>query len=66
MTHASFSYLQRKPHRMSMTLPDSAFQQLVALSNEQGRSMSNLAAFLLEIGLERYKNLPTRDLRDLR
>lgn len=64
MTSAAFDYLQRKPHRMSMTLPYSTFQDLEALSSEQGRSMSNLAAFLLEAALEHYRREHGRDQRD--
>ena len=45
----------RRPVRISITLPESAFQELVSRSTQQGRSISNLAAFLLERGLD-YKD----------
>lgn len=64
MTHSYPNFVMRKPHRVSLTLPDSAFQELIALSNAQGRSLSNLAAFLLEVGLERCRQEQRRDQRD--
>ena len=39
------------PRRISVTLPLHAYRLLERLSVEQGRSMSNLAAFLIETGL---------------
>lgn len=39
------------PRRLSVTLPLHAYRLLERLSFEQGRSMSNLAAFLIETGL---------------
>ncbi len=41
----------RSPKRISITLPDSTYQQLVHRSNAEGRSMSNLASFLLDNSL---------------
>jgi hypothetical protein len=41
----------RKPVRITITLSYSSFAALETMSGEQGRSMSNLAAFLLEAGL---------------
>lgn len=38
----------RKPQRISITLAHVTHQQLIQLSITQGRSISNLAAFLLE------------------
>ena len=40
--------LFRKPRRVSITLPEPIYRELLERSNEQGRSISNLAAFLLE------------------
>jgi hypothetical protein len=37
--------------RITITLSYSSFVALEMMSGEQGRSMSNLAAFLLEAGL---------------
>jgi len=45
------SLIQRTTHRLCITIPDVVLGQLVALSNQQGRSVSNLAAFLLEVSL---------------
>lgn len=42
------SPLFHKPRRVSITLPEPIYRQLLERSNEQGRSISNLAAFLLE------------------
>lgn len=44
--------LQRRTHRVTFTVPDCVFQQLITCSNEQGRSISNLCAFLIEQGLQ--------------
>jgi len=38
----------RKPRRLSITVPDLTYRMIVECSREQGRSISNLAAFLLE------------------
>jgi hypothetical protein len=41
-----------RPVRVTITIPHNAYQALVERSNKQGRSLSNLAAFLLESALE--------------
>jgi hypothetical protein len=41
----------RAPKRITITLPFRTFQALEQRSTEEGRSISNLAAFLLERGL---------------
>jgi hypothetical protein len=46
-----FRGLFRKPRRISVTLPDSTALLLEQRSQDEGRSISNLAAFLLERGL---------------
>jgi hypothetical protein len=38
----------RSPRRISITLPFGAYQRLLDRSDFEGRSLSNLAAFLLE------------------
>jgi hypothetical protein len=40
--------LQRKPVRISITINTGLFETLVSRATEEGRSMSNLCAFLLE------------------
>jgi hypothetical protein len=40
--------LLRKPRRITITISARAYQQLERSSQGEGRSMSNLAAFLLE------------------
>lgn len=42
---------QRSSRRISITIPDAVWDKLVDRSNDQGRSISNLAAFLLEASL---------------
>ena len=42
----------RSPKRISVTLPYSAFRALEERSLREGRSLSNLAAFLIEQALE--------------
>ncbi len=41
----------RKPQRITITVSDHVYQQLVQMSDYQGRSISNYAAFLLESSL---------------
>jgi len=41
----------RRPHRISITLPHHAFCALQERSDDEGRSLSNLAAYLLETSL---------------
>lgn len=43
--------LFKKPRRITITLPEKAYQALISRSLEEGRSISNLAAFLLERSL---------------
>jgi hypothetical protein len=43
----------RSPTRISITLPDCIYQHLLSRSDEEGRSLSNLAAFLLEMAFEK-------------
>ena len=40
--------MQRQPRRISITISHLVFQTLLNRSEEEGRSMSNLCAFLLE------------------
>ena len=59
----------RKPRRVSITLPEPIYRQLLERSNEQGRSISNLAAFLLERAIasqqqEQQPSLGTRSPAD--
>jgi hypothetical protein len=47
---ADVASLTRHPVRISVTIPYSLYEDLVHASHEQGRSISNLAAYLLERG----------------
>ena len=44
--------LMRKPKRVSITVSHIVIERLQRLSDEQGRSTSNLAAHLLEVALD--------------
>lgn len=41
-----------RPVRVTITIPYNAYQALIERSNHQGRSLSNLAAYLLESSLQ--------------
>ena len=43
-----YGYTSRKPKRISITVSHSVHEALVELSLSQGRSLSNLASYLLE------------------
>ena len=43
--------LQKTPKRITITVPFAILNELIERSGYEGRSMSNLAAFLLEQGL---------------
>jgi len=44
--------VQRAPQRISITIPYAIYHALIERSDYEGRSISNLAAFLLEKGLK--------------
>lgn len=48
---ASLGYLSRRPQRLTITVSHHVADTLINQSNEQGRSISNLAAYLLERAL---------------
>jgi len=39
------------PRRVSITIPNDVYQALLLRSDQEGRSLSNLAAFLLELAI---------------
>ena len=41
----------RTPRRLTITIPHGTYEQLLERSDAQGRSLSNLAAYLLESSL---------------
>jgi hypothetical protein len=47
----------RSPRRVTITLPYATYQDLQERADDEGRSLSNLAAFLLESSLQ-IKNEP--------
>lgn len=48
-----------KPRRLSVTIPDEVMRRLVRCADEQGRSTSNLAAYLLENSLQLAQSVPS-------
>lgn len=48
---ANFSVLSRRPQRFTITVSHHVADHLIQQSNSQGRSISNLAAYLLEKAL---------------
>ncbi len=42
----------RTPRRITITIPNGVYEELIARSNQEGRSLSNLAAFLIEKTLD--------------
>ncbi|MFM7171183.1 MAG: ribbon-helix-helix domain-containing protein [Cyanobium sp.] len=49
---SNFPSIFRKPVRVTITLPHNIYMHLKHRSDEEGRSLSNLAAFLLEKSLD--------------
>ena len=49
-----------KPQRLTITVPQSVYDQLGEISFREGRSMSNLAAFLLERAIQNWRPDPFR------
>jgi hypothetical protein len=47
--------LQRKTQRATITLPQSVLEDLLAIADQDGRSLSNLIAYMVETRLEDYK-----------
>jgi hypothetical protein len=41
----------KSPQRITITIPNHAYEHLMKRSNEEGRSLSNLAAYLLETAI---------------
>ncbi|WP_216902951.1 hypothetical protein [Synechococcus sp. CCY 9618] len=52
-----------RPVRVTITIPFNAYQSLVERSNKQGRSLSNLAAYLLESSLQMTESRESKELR---
>ena len=42
----------RAPRRITITIPNGVYEALISRSNDEGRSLSNLAAFLIEKTLD--------------
>lgn len=48
----------RSPRRITITLPYNAFSSLQERSDQEGRSLSNLAAYLIESSLDNPNQAP--------
>jgi hypothetical protein len=57
---ANLSIYTRAPKRISITLPMRPYEQLLKRSDWEGRSLSNLAAYLLEKALTVVTSPPSR------
>jgi hypothetical protein len=47
-------YLKRCSQRITITLPYAVYERLLGVSDSQGRSASNLGAFLIERALDTF------------
>ena len=55
---ASLSYISRRPQRLTITVSHHVAEHLINQSNDQGRSISNLAAYLLERAITERESGP--------
>jgi hypothetical protein len=57
--------LFRKPKRITVTVPDQIYRTLLERSTREGRSISNLAAYLLEraVASEKRRKRPSQSKR---
>lgn len=54
-------FMKRCSQRVTITVPFNVHQRVLALSDDQGRSASNLMTYLIERGLDHFFPLePTR------
>lgn len=53
MSASPYQLATRRPRRVSVTMPDSTYRSLLRLSDDQGRSLSNLSSYLLEQAVDR-------------
>ena len=52
---ARLQLMKRKTQRATISLPQGVLEDLLAIADEDGRSLSNLIAFMVESRLEEYK-----------
>ena len=55
-TSAVAGIYSRKPQRLTITIPWSTYQAIAETSSEQGRSLSNTAAYWLERQAELFRD----------
>jgi len=48
---AKIAPMHRSPRRVTITVPYALYSELLARSDQQGRSLSNLTAFLIEAAI---------------
>jgi predicted HicB family RNase H-like nuclease len=54
-TAPSLELLQRRTHRITITVPDRVHRALNERADSEGRSLSNLTAFLIERSLDLFE-----------
>jgi hypothetical protein len=47
--------MKRKTQRATISLPQGVLEDLLAIADQDGRSLSNLIAYMVESRLEEYK-----------
>jgi len=57
------THLPRKPRRLTITVSEHVYQQLLDISEQQGRSLSNYTAYVLETALDRLSSCGCRSDR---
>lgn len=58
--------LLRKPRRLTITVSEHVYQQLLEISEWQGRSLSNYTAYVLETALDRLSSSGCRSDRSIK
>jgi hypothetical protein len=51
----------KRPGRLTITVPRTLLAAMQRRADEEGRSLSNLAAVLLEVGMDRLRPWPADD-----
>ena len=54
-TAARLHLMKRKTRRATISLPQGVLEDLLAIADEDGRSLSNLIAYMVESKLEEHK-----------
>jgi len=57
---ANLAFASRRPQRLTITVSHHVAEHLIKQSSNQGRSISNLAAYLLEVALGGMESPPIK------